>query len=157
MRAAPAIHVSVSRFGVWRAALAGGLVLVWAVVLAWLASQGLATGGMPAAKVIAFALLALTVATWFACSLATVRPFGLRWDGRCWHLRPDRADEPIAGDLVAALDFGDWLLLRFTPERPTTAKWPRWLPVQRRGLEPTWHPLRCAVHSPRPPAPGGLE
>ena len=25
-----------------------------------------------------------------------------------------------------------------------------WLPVQRRGLEPQWHGLRCAVYSPRP-------
>lgn len=160
MRAAPAVHVSVTRFGVWRAAVGAVLALVWTVVGAWAVSHGLALGGAPPVAVAGAAIASIGVASWLAARLASTPTFDLRWDGRSWFVATTSASAPlpggtdaVAGDLAATIDLGDWLLLRFAPERPhALATVPRWLPVQRRGLEGSWHALRCAVHSPRPPA-----
>lgn len=75
----------------------------------------------------------------------------LRWDGLRWHLGPARAapDALIPGRVLAAVDAGAFLLLRFKPESGAKTQW---LPVQRAGLEASWPALRRAVYSPRPAA-----
>ncbi len=50
---------------------------------------------------------------------------------------------PLPGELAVALDLGSFLLL--TLAGPGVR---RRLPVQRRGLEREWQPLRRAVYSP---------
>lgn len=159
MRAAPAVHVSVTRFGAWRAAVGVVLALVWAVVGAWVLAHGQAIGGAPPPWVAGVATAALASASWLAAGLAASPACGLRWDGRSWFVSPiARSGVPsgvvdaVPGDVAVMIDLGPWLLLRFAPERPQSASTvPQWLPVQRRGLEASWHALRCAVHSPRPP------
>ena len=153
MRASPAVEVALMRFGVWQTTV---VVLASASALsalAWCGTQhrlppiaaGVATGA------VLFALVGL------AASLLRVPHALLRWDGRGWHLRrlgsASVPAEPVAGEVAVAIDLGSWLLLRFEPLART--RWtPRvWLPVQRAGIEPQWHALRCAVYSPRT-APG---
>ena len=149
MRASPAFQVVLERFGVWRgavfvAALAGVLVMAGGLM-----------AQAPAAPAIvrwAAAVLGLVLLAW-GVSAARVRPVSLRWDGQLWHLgAPDSAGhEPASGELQVALDLGPWMLLRFRPGASTWRTRATWRPVQRRGLEPQWHALRCAVYSPRPP------
>ena len=146
MRASPAVEVALTRFGAWQAAV-GVLSAASALsALAWWATQqrlppvaaGVATG------------TALCALAWLAESLFRVPPAHLRWDGQGWYLR--RLDsalfEPVAGQVTVAIDLGPWMLLRFEPL--ARARWadPVWLPVQRAGIEPQWHALRCAVYSP---------
>ncbi len=160
MRATASVHVTVTRFRVWRAAVAALLALVWAVVVAWVVSHALARGGPPPVAVVAVAVAALLVVSWFAWRLAEVRPFALHWDGRCWFLSPSTAPfaavDPVAGDVVVMIDLGSWLLLRFVAERRVGTVAPTWLPLQRRGLERSWHAVRCAVHAP-PQAPAAAD
>jgi len=160
MRAAPDIHVCVTRFGMWRAAvLAVGLfaavaIVVWATqhmrVLSWPAAVGQFAGSAAA----------LVSILWLTADLVRVPAFQLRWDGLSWYFNradPTSADavagDPQAGDLSIAIDLGAWVLLRFTPGAPPAGARTRWLPLQRHGLERQWHGLRCALYSPRP-APG---
>lgn len=148
MRAAPAIQVSLNHFGAWRAAM---LVLTLFGVLAlggWLAGRD----GLSAAHRGISMVVAAGVLLWLCMSLARLPAVQLAWDGQRWTLKPTapaRA-EPIAGEITVGIDLGPWMLLRFRPA--TSSRWarPSWLPVQRRGLEPQWHALRCAVYSPRP-------
>jgi hypothetical protein len=87
-------------------------------------------------------------------------------------MRPGRrVDEArfVEGDIAVVVDLGAWMLLRFDPlplqlnleaaHARTHVKsfFPRldrrlasrrlWLPLQRVGLEPQWHALRCALYS----------
>ncbi len=82
------------------------------------------------------------------------RPFVLRRDADQWQLVQGSKGPAMAGEVQIALDFGAWLLLRFVPD--TAGGRSRWLAVQRRGLEPHWHALRCAVYAPhrKQPAAG---
>jgi hypothetical protein len=80
--------------------------------------------------------LVLTVSLW------RVSARSLRWDGQVWWL------DAVPGGMKVVIDLGPWMLLSFTPAAP--GRLMSWLPVQRRGLEPQWHALRCAVYSPRP-------
>jgi hypothetical protein len=147
MRAAPAFQVSLRRFGVWQGAVLALAGLAIAATLAWLL-----TGEHPI-EPFAWAASALSVLAVAALAGSAVRvpAATLRWDGRGWH-HGSGAGEPTMGDLSVAIDLGRWMLLRFTPTAPAGAPLV-WLPVQRMGLEPHWHALRCTVHSPRP-APG---
>lgn len=80
------------------------------------------------------------------------RTWQLAWDGSGWQLRGD--GEPAAswrGEVAVMIDLGDALLLRFVPAEGAPALW---LPLQRGDLPAGWHPLRCALYSPRP-APAG--
>ena len=100
----------------------------------------------------ATAAAGLTV-VWLAAALAKVPALILRWDGQLWQIGRAGSvpDEPVPGDLVVTVDLGPWMLLRFEPAVPDRRRRVIWLPVQRRGIEPHWHALRCAVYSPRPP------
>ena len=151
MRASPAFQISLHRFGVWRSAVLVLAAIGMSAIAAWLISRE---------PPIDIAVLGLAVSSlvlvWLAASLASVPAVSLRWDGQLWHLGAPGAlpDAAVSGDLHVAIDLGPWMLLRF---RPTSAlerrARPTWLPVQRRGIEPQWHALRCSVYSPRP-APG---
>ncbi|MDQ6680426.1 MAG: hypothetical protein M3Y67_05620 [Pseudomonadota bacterium] len=148
MRASPPIEVTLNRFGWWRGALALLGSTAGAVMAAWIAtSHGQHATGLIAA---AAAMTLAAVASAVAC--ARVRPFDLRWNGMRWQLAAQGRDfdEPLSGDLQVPIDLGFWMLLRFVADLPDGAGRVIWLPVQRRGLEPQWHALRCAVHAPQP-------
>ena len=145
MRAAPTCQISLRRFGVWRSAVLALAALGVAGTAAWLFTReaALLSPGSIAA-VCATGLIAAAGA-----SLTKMTAVDLRWDGLIWHLGPP-AGEPIAGHVGVAIDLGAWMLLRFAPASPQARPRLTWLPVQRHGLEPQWHALRCAVYSPRP-------
>ena len=147
MRASPAIHVSVSRFGLWRGAVGVLAMAVVCTILLWLVDRD----PPAAASTQAIVGVLLCAVIGLAISLARVRHVGLRWDGQAWHLSDagnSTAETP--GEVAVAIDLGAWMLLRFKPVAHTGLPQARWLPVQRRGLEGSWHGLRCALYSPRP-------
>ena len=153
MRTAPALHVSLTRFGIWRAAVVVLTLLGSLTSAGWLIGQeglaGLAKG---------VAMLAVAALLWvLGLSLMRLPARRLSWDGQCWTLLDLTAGgtESVAGDVSVALDLGPWMLLRFRPVAGS-AWWQSmqsmhstWLPVQRHGIGPQWHALRCAVYSPR--------
>jgi hypothetical protein len=148
MRAIAACQFSLNRFGVWRLAvmaLTGSVVLT---LLFWFLGQPLALhwGIAAAVGVVAIASLGL------GASLGQIKEVSLSWDGLDWHVGPadSAGHEGAAGTLSVTLDLGAWMLLRFQADTPGRGSRMTWLPVQRRGLEPQWHELRCAVYSPRP-------
>ena len=138
MRAAPALELTLQRFGVWRAALATLSAAAAASCTAWL---GAGAWTLP----VATAAAALSL---FATRRAPQR---LGWDGEGWQLATAvaPAGEPLAGTLRAMIDLDGFLLLRF---EAADSRAVHWLPVQRRGHEAAWHALRCAVYSSRPAA-----
>ena len=148
MRASPPFQISVTRFGIWRIGVIGLSALAAATLAAWLATRDeftalawqIATGAGGAT------LLAASLA------LARIAPLSLRWDSRQWHLGPaaSAGAEPWPGSLAVALDLGGWMLLRFEHESASRRRRFSWLPIQRSGLEPHWHALRCAVYCARP-------
>ena len=149
MRASPPFRISLTRFDAWHAAVAVLTALGLLVIGGWLAGREhplsidvvLATGGAAAAMGwLAVSLLRMPAAT------------SLHWDGRIWHLgRPGPwIGEPVPGELSVVIDWGAWMLLRFSPAAPGSHQRSAWLPVQRGGIAPHWHALRCAVYSPRP-------
>jgi hypothetical protein len=148
MRASPPFQVSVTRFGVWRLAVVGLIVLAAAVLVAWLASRDefTALGWQLAAGAAGTGLLASSLA------LVRIAPLSLRWDSQSWHLGPaaSAGDEPWRGSLAVALDLGGWMLLRFEHDDAARPRRFSWLPIQRSGLEDHWHALRCAVYCARP-------
>ena len=151
MRASPAFQVSLRRFGVWRGAVIGLAVLGVAVVVAWWVGRDRPLDAMT----IGVSLTSIAAILGLAMSLWRVRAVSLRWDGQCWHLGPadPEAGDALPGDVTVAIDLGPWMLLRFVPAARDARPRRTWLPVQRRGIEPQWHALRCSVHSPRP-SPG---
>lgn len=148
MKAAPPVQVTVGRFGAWR--LAVGLVMaitVAAVSRWWVTLHADASLAGVWARVAFAGAAGLAIAG--AASLLRQPARSLRWDGQRWHLglAGQVGHEPAAGRLRVTLDLGGWMMLRFEPENSRRACW---IPVQRPGLESSWHALRCAVYSPRP-------
>ena len=153
MRAAPPLAFTVSRFGVWRAAL----VLLAALGVATMALWWV---GADRPRPPALALAAAAGALMSALPLVHSRRLPactLRWDGQRWHLTTAGLGSESAGRLAMAIDLGGWLLMRFAadasavPPRPARATLS---PLQRRGLEREWHAIRSTLHSARP-VPGG--
>ena len=144
MRAAPALQVSLRRFGLWQGGVLVLAGLAIATLTAWLVTheRPVETFVWAATGLWMIAVVAL------AASALRVPAADLRWDGRAWYLGSGAGD-PLAGDLSVAIDLGRWMLLRFTPAVPPDAS-VRWLPVQRLGIESQWHALRCSVYAPRP-------
>jgi len=151
MRASPAFHVRIARFGAWRAAVGTLIIVAFGVQAAWLAGRA---EEAPVALSVALSALDLAVMAAAASALRMV-PVDLRWDTQRWLLdRHAGFTEPAPGNLTIALDLGVWMLLRFDHDPPPRGRRrTTWLPVQRRGLETHWHALRCAVYCARP-APG---
>ncbi len=149
MQAAPAVAVEVKPDRVSRFALAGLAGASLAVTVVWAVQRGDGLGG---------AVLALVATSLMALLPGFLRTAvrQLRWDGQAWHLSaPDGQARPTAvGQLAVALDFGNWMLLRFQPDPLSTPAARQWLPLSRVAVGPSWHALRCAAHAPRPmPAP----
>ena len=148
MRAFAASQFTLTRFGLWRAAVLMLTLLATTALAAWLATREFfdATGVLT--------LAGIALALWFGVAASRRTPLSLRWDSQRWHLGP--ADtvghEPWTGELNVVVDLGPWMLLRFRPDAQSNQGALRWLPVQRLGLEAQWHTLRCAVYSPRPAA-----
>ena len=157
MRAAPDIHVCVTRFGIWRAAVVTVGLFAAVVIVAWVAQHMRALPWPAAAGQFAVGALAFVLTVWLTAGLVNTSAFQLRWDGLSWYFNrwnPTSADataaDPQAGDVSIAVDLGSWLLLCFSHSNPLGDVRVRWLPVQRQGLERQWHGLRCALYSPRP-------
>ena len=148
MRASPAIHVPLRCFGAWRAAVLALAVSGLTVMGAWLLQREPPVSFWVVAGMVCGAPLL----AWLGVSLAMVSAADLGWDGQGWSLRSRLTAnaDPVAGEVSVAIDFGAWMLLRFRPLNASRWRRPIWLPVQRRGIEPQWHALRCAVHAPRP-------
>ena len=149
MRAAPAIQISLTRFGAWRAAVLAPTLVAMLTATGWLAGQA----GLTLATKVPLILLVAGSMLWLGASLIRLPTVQLAWDGQGWALR--RAApigiEPVAGALSVAIDLGSWMLLRFVPAAPALRSGRTiWLPVQRVGIEAQWHALRCAVYSPHP-------
>ena len=145
MRASPAFQLTIDRFGAWRAALAVPWLAAACALCAWLLS-----GEFSVARAAAGAAGVVVLA---ACLRpARIEAMSLRWDTRAWWLGPasTRGEEPWRGTLAVALDLGPWMLLKFAHDVTDGGPRTTWLPVQRRGLEPHWHALRCAVYCARP-------
>jgi len=138
--------MTVHRYGVWRAAVVFLVSSASAAVGAWLVHSHVMTVVWIALGLLISASVAVLVHTW------RLQPASLRWDSQRWHLGSSATagHEPEAGRLVVAMDFGAWMLLRFTPDSATVLRRGTWLPVQRRGHEAAWHALRCTVYCARP-------
>jgi hypothetical protein len=152
MQVSPSLDMTVGRYGVWQAGVLALAGLAAAATLAWWLA---APAAWPAAQApgLVFAAGCIVASTAVAFRHRGVR---LRWDGQRWRMAPlGSGDEPTPIEPpTVALDFGLWMLLRLRPEGAPRWRGTAWLPVQRRGHEPHWHALRCAVYSPRP-TPGG--
>ena len=151
MRTAPALQLTVARFGQWRAGLV--LLSLTAVVtsLAWSV-----TATVPAPVAIALPCVSvLIVGVLYRAERRRV-PCLLHWDGQQWIWNPAGADSgtPQRGQVEVVIDLGRWMLLKLVPALGDVGvRQPGfWLPVQAAGLERHWHPLRCAVYSPTPAA-----
>ena len=155
MRASPAFHVNLQRQTLWRIAVAALAVMAFACNLAWCASGTEPRSAAVWAVSNALAVLLAGVAV----NSAKSKPLSLRWDTLNWRLGPMASvgEEPIAGQLTVVMDMGFWMLLRFVQTEPLVLflglRPQICLAVQRRGLEPTWCALRCAVYSSRPAKP----
>jgi len=149
MRTAPPLEIAIVRFGVWRAAT----LLLAATVCATLAVWWRAHPAPAPTWVAAVTASGMLGAVLCALPSLRARPLTLRRTAGQWQLADQRVSPgPAAtGDLLVAVDLGVWMLLRFVPA--AAAGRARWVAVQRRGLEPQWHALRCAVYAPRPKQP----
>ncbi len=150
MRAAPAVYVSLRRFSAWRATVLALALAGLMVTCAWL----LGRDAIPVSTLAVGMGCSALALVWLGLSLGRVPAVDLCWDGQGWSLKNPllvNAD-PVVGDISIAIDLGAWMLLRFRPVNASRWSLPIWLPVQRRGIEPQWHALRCAVHAPRPAA-----
>ena len=148
MRASPAIHVSLRHFSVWRVAVLALTLAGLMVTCAWL----LGREAIPVTTLAVGMVCSTLALVALAFSLGRPPATDLRWDGQGWSLKSMLPinTEPIAGDIAVAIDLGAWMLLCFRPLNASQWRRPIWLPVQREGIEPQWHALRCAVHAPRP-------
>lgn len=144
MRAAPLLELHVTRFGVWRAGALTLAATVCAVLAAWCWMH---PAPVPIG-VIALTVLGMLLAAATALPSFIAHPLTLRRGAGQWQLAVvGQPSAPmVPGMLSVALDFGGWMLLRFVPE--TGHGRARWIALQRWGLEPQWHALRCAVHAP---------
>lgn len=150
-RSAPAVHVLVERFGLWNGGIAVLVLLSSASLTTWLLDAVITPGGVSTAPVRVFTVAA-ALALVFALSALRPRAFSLRWDGQVWRLGPalGAGDESWSVEVAVRVDLGAWMLLQV---RSTDSGFPRnriWLPIQKRGLKPAWHALRCALFATSP-------
>jgi hypothetical protein len=138
MRAAPALQLTLERFSAWRMSVALLCAAATAAMAAWL-------GAGP------WTAVAATLAAGASLPLTQRAPRRLSWDGVRWRLGAvaTPVDELPSGTLSVMIDLGAFLLLRFEADEMRALQW---LPVQRNGLEASWHALRCALYSSRPAA-----
>jgi len=149
MRERVFFELRLRRFGVWQVAV--WLVAAAAVVATAAWAVAMFDSQAPSGRVLVVAVAAgLSLATLaLALSLARVEAGLLTCSDGVWTFFRDNGARR-SGTLEVSLDLGAFLLLRLVERRRTSV----WLPVQRRGVEPQWHALRCAVYSPPPVAAG---
>jgi hypothetical protein len=131
----------VCRFGVWRGAVLVVGVLAISASTAWAVAMSASAPEHGATLVVLAALLGVATA-WAVWSLTRVEAGVLSHRDGIWTFAPDDG-AARSGTLEVAINLGAFLLLRL--DRGGAGPW---LPVQRRGLEPQWHALRCAVYAP---------
>ena len=148
MQAASAVQVDVQRFGVWNTALGLLSATTLSVAAAWLATRSADLPGWSGMLMVAAVLIGLIGVV----DLLRCQPVVLRWDAQRWHVTdPSRGADPVeVSELRVVLDLGGWMLLRLHSDAPRRALRRSWVPVQRRGIEPQWHALRCAVYAQGP-------
>ena len=141
MRAPTLVEAHPSR--IWRGGLLLVLIAAAAAIVAWCATSGdvVSWWARVAVSAIALAIGAGVV------RLAVAPPAALRWTGAAWELLPAGAATPLRGVPAVAIDFGTWMLLRFSVEGSHRVVW---LPVERQDAS-GWHALRAALYS----GPGG--
>lgn len=149
MRAEPPLEIEILRFGAWK----GGTLALLAAVCATLALWWRSHPAPAPAWVAAVAALGMLGAAAAALPSFRSRRLTLRRSAGQWQLAFTHgvSAPAMAGELLVALDLGAWMLLRFVAGAPGGHA--RWIPIQRHGLEPHWHALRCAVYGPRPRRP----
>ena len=147
MRAAPALCIRIEASPATRRLISILAALAAAVSAGWMAQRVEASRAVAAAVAGCAALLAAVPALAGSRREAVT----LTWDTRRWTLA-DSSGLASEGEIAVAIDLGVWLLLSFTPTLGSRRV--RWLAVSRHGLETHWHALHCALHSPRPRAPG---
>src|SRR5574337_161190 len=149
MRAAPPVEVPLAAARAERAACA---LLHALAALGSVAAAGSALGlgqlAWPATAAVACAA-ALGVIAWRP-------PRGrLRWDGEAWTVLPAPGQCQRIDRLRLQVDFGAWMLLRWTVEGQRRTAW---APLRAGDAGAAWHGLRVALaahgaaRSPRPPA-----
>lgn len=149
MRAAPPLQIVIVRRGLWHAGVALAACCACAMTLSWWSLQSHGAPQWTGAAAVA----ALAAAFVCAFGLWRLPATALRWDRQRWWLTgADGAEQ--AGAVSVAIDFGSWMLLRFDRET-VGGVWAglrrtQWVALQRAGLEPQWHALRCAVYAARP-------
>jgi hypothetical protein len=151
VKTAPAVSVRVTRFDRWRFVLA----LLWALAGAGMAATLAAhTGAAQLHMGLGAAAVALAAA---AASLRASRRSAvvMAWDGRQWTVAeqlpaasPGAQQQGPPVRMSVHVDLGGWLLVRLDTEGIPARR--QWLPLQRTGLEPQWHALRCALYSRAP-------
>ena len=145
------MSVRVTRFDRWRFALA----LLWALAGAGVAATLAAHAGAARLHMgLGAAAVALAAA---AASLWASRrsPVVLAWDGQRWTVAgqlpaasPDAQQPGPPVRVSVHVDLGSWLLVSLDTGGIPVRR--LWLPLQRAGLEPQWHALRCALYSRAP-------
>jgi hypothetical protein len=141
VRKPPAFQITVKSFEVWQLALGLLAFTVCLTLLAW--------WWRTQASWVGVCVVVLgPMSVWSLVSLSRVAPFKLRWDTQLWAWSSDQASEhePQLGSLDVALDFGFWMLLKFS-NHDGGHKCLHWLPVQRRGHAWAWHGLRSTVYA----------
>lgn len=134
----------------WRGLQAVLAALCFSALLLW--GHEHLTGLAPLSWAVALLLAGVTLlAAWLCWRHGARPPWRLRWDGQTWHLQcAERAPECVV-QLDMAMDWGDWLLLRWRPTEPSSqfALWNRrWrygaLHAVTAGAQ--WHGLRVALY-----------
>jgi hypothetical protein len=142
MRESVFFEARVCRFGVWRAAVLVVGVLAISASTAWAVAMSASEPEHGTTLVVALAALLGVATAWVVWSLTRVEAGVLSCRDAIWTFAAD-GGMARSGTLEVVIDLGAFLLLRL--DRSGTGSW---LPVQRRGLEPQWHALRCAVYAP---------
>lgn len=152
MRAAPAVDYPLSPGVFWRCVSAALGAAVMAVPTFWALS--LAGGEWPPAQTMGM-LSSLSVAAlggWLGWRLASGAGGSLRWDGGRWLRLPAGHGLPEPGTPLLALDWGDWMLLRWYPTTGGPLHAGACLALSRSDRPASWHGLRVALRQPRGPA-----
>jgi hypothetical protein len=120
------------------------LALLWALSMgigAWWAARHLL---LPDGQAIAVALPVMALSAAVAWRFSASPALALRWNGSQWLVRDGDAER--AGKVVVRFDMAGWMLLRFRADNGTAEYW---LTIARAASPQAWHPLRCALYSPR--------
>jgi hypothetical protein len=141
MRSAPAVQAVSCGTGAGRRLQAACHALAAGSLVAWLGGWLEAPSGWTV-----LAAVAVGVAAAFAADRRwPSRTVSLAWDGAVWSVGRDAS---LPGQPTPVLDLGDWMLLRFDPDRQAARPWRRslWLRLSARDV-PAWPALRAALYA----------